>query len=193
MKCLSSALGESLTKAVSLPEDKPAVFEVAMSLAYGRTLDDAFFPELTLGEELKLLTAIYVMADKLGMELVGNNIMDRIKNVCGDAHIVQRELGSIYWIFSEEEFILPKCKLRTFLVECLAGHIDGSISTWENTDAEFYTLGGVHVAEVVHVLSGKTYRFEQPWRRTNCEYHNHTDTTTCKDKDKANSKKRKAA
>jgi BTB/POZ domain len=194
-KCLNSGLFESTTSEVELPVDLPAAFEEVLKWVYSGNVTSPFALPASEGETIvQNLVHTYILADKLCMESLCNQIVDTVKAWHEEFHLMPTILVPF------RGGVLSDSGLRTFLIRQLA--LD--ICAHEPADdllAEFFEQGGSEVWEVVKRMRELQREFTRdnvcnadPSREDpNCVYHRHRDTKSCLEpaKEKVTSTKQK--
>ena len=172
--CLNIGMVEARTNVVKLPEDDPQAFDRALHFVYG---EDIAEPESLTSEAVKELVAMYITADKLDLEMLGNSIVD----------IIMSEHRGVTTSFPSLILGLTASPLKDFMIKQLAWDLQFTGDMWTHPAMaaeldKFFLTGAPEVPEVLrmqHAVGEENYRLP-PSRGWKCKYHKHVITQKCK-------------
>jgi BTB/POZ domain len=189
--CLDSGLSESSKGEIELPVDLPAAFEEVLKWVYTGSITSPL-KEPDGGDYLIVhnLVHTYILADKLCMESLCNEVVDTIKAW----H--KNSITNPVFLSHFQDGVLSDSELKKFLVHQLAHDIFAYADVQDEEEVgcldeeslvKFFEQGGSEAWEVVKRMKelqkhycGRDVRHLDPSRENStCAYHRHRDTESC--------------
>ncbi|KAI9699791.1 MAG: vesicle coat component [Candelina mexicana] len=173
-KYFKAALGgdfkEAQDKAISYPDEDPAVFGLFISWLYCGTLQVPM-DKCTLTHYFKL----YVLADKFSIEALKNLTIDAIRE--------HYRLSGCYAGASRIEYIYSNTAsrdpMRKFLVDSLASWYATEQESPDDEDDALLKAGGDIASDMWKALIRQFSYPKDPTAEVSCMYHEHKDTEAC--------------